>query len=459
MAGEAQYINPIIQAMIQSRQLGQQQQELQLRAQQQQIASQQFQQEQQVRQQLADQAEQQLENEAKYHQQMIDLENQTKGAQLEGLRLNARNMINEMIRNGVSPESLMNQGSAPPPSNPLAGVGNYPQIPDTRSLNLPGLGINIPLSQMPTQQDLLQGDINRLQGEAYAKSQGELPAQMTLQSSKNDFEQRMKQTEMDWDKQKTEMDLASRNRIANMENGTRMYQIGQEYGVSPEQGQAGIFGISTGQLPPNMTNPIDRRLTTGVIANGGRLPSKTDAAAFEQLGTMQDVYKKMEALADQLPDETKLGPAGSVANTLALKKIVNSPLSTDLQNSLNELMPSVVAAMHNVQGYTGNRLNSNDITILQNALSGVKTKQQLLHNEQSLKDTVNNRVVNSLESGMPNWQQNNMYHAWGVTPAWLIQAQQNSPLATQKDTNGNPLYNLNIDQSVKSGQPVWDKVR
>src|SRR5271154_3551170 len=163
MANESQYFHPIIEAMgqlqnsiLQRQQLAQQlavqQSEIQARAK-----------NTQIEQQRADQAEEALKNEKEYHTTMLTQQNAMQQAQMEILHMQALKGIRDEIAGGIKPEALANSGSAPQPGQPNTPgvVGGIPASPDTRAIDLPGIGLHIPISSLPSQQDLISGEVNR----------------------------------------------------------------------------------------------------------------------------------------------------------------------------------------------------------------------------------------------------------------------------------------------------------
>ena len=470
MANEAQYINPIIQAMIQGNQLALQNRSLSAQVANQQQERKQAADELKIRQQMADQAEENIQRQHEYNTGMLENEHNRLQAQLQEHNLNATLALPQLLKAGLPPEVIASlfggktTGSPASESQPNTPgiVGGLPAQPDTRGIQLPG-GQIIPLSSMPTQADLLNQDVTRARAMSGAQAGGAAEAEepfkiaasereMTKAEAQQDFLTRQKATDINWDKEKENLDTQTRLRVAGIEASTNKYRTDKEYGISPEQFKAGVYGLATGQLQPNMTNPVDRQMTTGALGAGFRLPQKTDQQSFESVGQMKDVYKKLDDLASQLPSEKDLGPLGATANALGMSTLAHSALSTDLKNKINELAPQAFNIVKNAQGYTGNRMNSQEMSYVQNGLSNVGTKEQALDYKKKLQDTIDNRIVNSLEVGMPQAQQHMLYNAYKVTPAWITQARQ-SPQAQKQEAQG---YSLDVDNSIKKGQLVYD---
>lgn len=458
MAGEDQYIHPIIQAMIAGQQQSLARQQLAQQLAQQGNENQARQQQLKIEQQRADQAEEQIHNEADYRKSSLENATQLLHAHLEQARQEALQNIPLLIKSGMDPGIMTGQAA------PAQGQ------PDTRTITVGGL--NIPISSLPTREKLLANEQQELGSKAQAVSAGtaagkqpydeamaelQFGHQKALQGSTQDFQQRVKEMELDWDKTKEKMDTGTRMAIANLEAHTQNTRTEAEYGITPDQMQAGMGGLATGQIKANMTNPIDRRMATTFMANGGRVIDDKTAAAMRELGGMKDVYKKLDDLASQLPSEKQLGPIAATANALGASTIAHSALSTDLKNKINELAPQAYTILKNAQGYTGNRMNTNEMNYIQNGLTNIGTKEQALDYEQKLKDTIDNRMVNIMQVGMPKWQQNTNYHANGITPAWITE-QAN---IDKQNPNGNYSKGLrpDIDATLDQGgnQVLWTR--
>lgn len=455
MAGEDQYIHPIIQAILGAQQMARQGQELALRKQQ--IANEQEsrQSEAKYRQGLLDEAQKRLDQEHEYQTGMLANENKLREAQLGALQLNARKMVQELTLGGARPESL-GQVSGQGPIAP-GTPGMIAGTPDQRVLTLPG-GMQINVRDLPTSQDLIQAEMNKARGLSAAQAEGAEPSkeaylekqqqgQQDLERQREEFENNLTNSKLAWDKIKNKLDNATRLQIAGMTTGAEMKRAQMEYGYTPEQAAAMMTGLATGQITPNFNNPRLSSIGSTFIANGGRLPGKNDGQMMRDLGQMKDVYDKMHALEDLLPSEKELGPVAATANALGMSHIAHSQLSTDLKNKLGELQTDLFPIMKNVEGYGGTRMYTSAMQTI-NGVTNVGTKEQMKDFENSLKNTVSNRIINQLETGMPSWQQNMIYHANGVTPAWVLQGRN-----PDMESKG---YTLDLPTSIAKGKVIYD---
>ena len=464
MAGEDQYIHPIIAAM------GQMQQGLIARQQlAQQLAAQQAEQQNrvkqtQIEQQRADQAEEALGNEKEYHTTMLKQQAAMQQAQMEMLHMQAIKGIRDEIASGIKPEALANSGSAPQQNTP----GIIGGTPDTRAIDLPGIGLHIPISSLPSQQDLVSGEANRAGAIAGAQSsaeaQGALPSKLILareefankkdlQNNENDFRARQQTNELASHEKIAQWDRGTQVELGKMRNDTELQGLNMRYNISPEDTQSAIAAIITGQVKPNFDNPIDRRLITSIENNGGRVLPPKDAEALQASRGMDPILKKLTDWSNKLPDEEKTGPINAVTNAMGLRGILGTGLSTDLKNELNQITSDGFAVARNVDSVTQGRIPMQEMNQVLNSFANVTTKQQARDNINYLKEKLDNRIGNVIEGGMPNFQQKALYYAYGVTPPWITQQIQ----IDKANPQGNQSKGLkpDVDESIKRGQVVY----
>lgn len=460
MAGEEQYIHPIIAAMgqLQSSMLARQQMAMQLAQMQNEQGNKQNQLK--IEQQRADQAEQQMSDEHEYHSTMLEQSHAMQQAQMEMMRMQAVKGIRDEIAAGVKPEALTNSGQAGNPNTP----GIIGGTPDTRAVDLPQLGLHINLADLPTQDSLLGAETKRVGALTTAKEQAEQPFDFAMESLKHgdtmaqqkaqqDFTERLKNSTQEWEGIQKDLDRHSQVALANIRGGYELAGKKMEYDASPDQLNAGITGLASGSLPVNMTNPVDRKMATAFIANGGRTVPKEDAQSARQVGAVKDLMNKMDNVAQFLPDEKTLGINSAVTDAATMAQLNKLPVQTDAKEALQELAPQIMTAVRNTQGVTGSRFNPQEMTAMQSLLTGIKTKQQLKSAEQSIQDSVDNRVSNVIQAGMPTWQQNIMSKSTGITPKWILD-QQN---LDRQNSKGNFAQGLrpDVDKSIQTGKIMW----
>lgn len=427
-----------------------------------------------IEQQRADQAEQQLENEHEFHSKTLEQQHAMNQAQMELHKMTALKGIRDSIYEGMNPAALTNKGSPGTPNAPgiIAGVpgGTMGGTPDTRALNLPGLGINIPLNQMPTQQSLLNTEATQRGALAKAQSAGseegalpykqilaneEFAHKKDLQDNENDFRARQQTNELASHEKIAQWDRGTQFALGKMRNDTELQGLNMRYNLSPADTEAAGAAIFTGQVKPNFDNPIDRRLITAGQNQGFRILPEKDAEALRNSQGMNPVLDKLENWVNKLPDEQKQGPVSAVTNALGLKGILGTGLSTDMKNELNQIKSDGFTVARNVDNVTQGRIPMQEMNQVLDSFANVTTKQQGKDNLKYLRDKWNNRIGSNLEGGMPQAQQNMIYHTYKIPPPWLTQQIE----MDKQDPKGNQSKGLqpDIDASVGKGQLVYTR--
>lgn len=449
MANEDQYIHPIIQAMISSQQQMFARQQLAQNFQQQQNETAARQQQLKIEQQRADQAEEALDDEHKYHSTMLEQQHQIQQAQMEMMQMSARKQIRDDLLNGTPPEMMTNQGQ---PGQQVPGGG---AIPDTRSINLPNLGLNVPISVLKQAQQSIPAALqSQARGMASAQTQGQLeatePYKISDEERRANTAKQLKQMDIDYQMKKDQFDKSTLITLQNLRNGPEYQRNQLEYGITPEQQEAGINGFMVGDFLPSssdLTNPRAARAYAEFKQLGGKALNKEDNQFFDNANRVDGAVKDLLAISQQLPDETKLGSAGAVANARALSALNNSSLSLDLRNKINEMNLNIPAIMRGVQQYPGSRMNTNDMMMIQKGTSNIGTMQQAQDYASKLMEMKNRNIVNA-EGGMPKIQQDLLWNNRHVTPSYVIQSR--NPQLEQKG------YTLDMDRSIAAGKALYD---
>jgi hypothetical protein len=469
MAGEAQYINPIIQAIIQGNQLALQNRSLSAQVANQQVQREQAQNELKIRQQLADQAEENIQRQHEYNQGMLENEHNRLQAQLQEHNLNATLAIPTLIKAGLPNEliasllggKMTGSPGQNAPDNPMASAPGFPTpqaTPDTRAIQLPNGGPNIPLSAFPTQQSELESEMQRAQGLSGATETGRLKAQEPFEiadeARKASTARDLKKMELDAQAKRDQFDKQTQVQVANIRNQPEFQRNQLQYAITPEVMQSGIRGFMNGDfLPSNqdMTNPKMATIYSAFKQLGGQSNSKQTQEFFGNSNRVDEAVNDLKTVANSLPDETKLGRGGAVANARALSMIANSSLSTDIKNKIQELNLNIPAILKSVQQVPGSRLNTMDQMVVQKGLDNIGTKQQALDYANHLLQMRDSNIVNA-QSMMPQLQQNILFKDKGVKPSWIIQA-ENTPQAQSQKANG---FTIDLPKSVNKNQLVWD---
>jgi hypothetical protein len=463
MAGEDVYIHPIIQAIMQGQQMALQRNQLAADIAQRQTENTNRQALLKIEQQRADQAEKQLENEHDFHSKTLEQQNNIQQAQMELYKMQAIKGIRDSIYEGMSPDALMNSGSAPQPN---ASGGS---TPDTRAFDLPGLGIHIPYAQMPTQESLGAGAARTAGQLAQAQSAGiaagrqpydeamaeiQFGHQKSLQQGQQDFESRLNATKQDWEGIQKGLDRQSQASLANIRGNYELAGKKMEYDLSPDEMSAGVMGLMSGEFQPNFKNPRDAKLATAFQAIGGRPVPPADNAAARQMGSLDDIFNKMEDLKSMLPDENKLGINSAKGDAYTMGKLNALGIPTDYKEAMAELAPQMLSLVKDTQGVTGNRgINPIEAQKASDLLTNARTQQQMDRAIQSIKDTRDNRVANVLQAGMNTTQQNVFAKTNQVAPKWLID-QQNIDRQNPQG-NWSKGYRPDVQKSLQTGQIMW----
>lgn len=464
MANEESYIHPVIQAIANF---------TQNRLAQQQLAAtiQQRQQENQLRAKQLQQEEERIKNEHEHYQGMLQNQHDLLQSQLDNAKLNALKDVREM---GGDVTGLANTGAPPQQtgSTPtLPGMPSMPTMaPGTRGLKLSnGSVINLEsipsvLQQFAAQTPLLA---QRIGAQTQAQEEAKLPYnetmaelqfghQKALQMGQQDWEDRHTKAIEDWQAIQKKLDRTEEERLANIRGGYELAGKKMEYDLSPEQLNAGAVALMTGQAKPNWTNPRDTKIATAVNASGARPLMPADAVTLQSLQAMGPVLDEMDNFANKLPSESKLGVSRAVADAALEKGIVLSPVSTDLQVERNKLLSDVYTIGKSVDSMSGGRIPFNMLEKVASNIANITTKEQAQNIKQYIQDKLSNRVGSVIEGGMPNFQQNLLYHTYAgqgsnnqiLMPGWL-QLQRNPNLERQG-------LRLNIEQSLKDNKAVYE---
>lgn len=323
MAGEDQYINPIIQAMVHSAQLGQQRLETQERAKQ-------FTQENKIRQQLADQANTELQNQSKYHQDVT--ENAHARLQLEEKEshLHALEVARQVIQGGTQPQDVQGSGSAaiaPSPGLP-AGVPAQPQMQQ-----VPGIeGLQFPKGTFPGPQQ----EAERIKLEAGAKARGEaegrLPSEQALAATNHANKLLENEANLNNALKLHAQEGAEQEKIANIHGGyqlaasnvagkyhllgiEKMHSLGLD-GLGEDSGGAintvnnAIDGILDGQTDYKGLRPDLKRAVDAVTGQRGWQIPTNQKDYQKKLDTVGNIQTLMQQYRDLAQNYSSDSPGG-----------------------------------------------------------------------------------------------------------------------------------------------------
>lgn len=418
MAGEDQYINPIIQAMIASSQLQGQAASRKQQAEQEKTQNAQ-------RQQQIDQETERLKEEHEFHQQTIDNATQLLKAHLAQAhnetafsRIQNFKTLSDLSKNGVDIGKLF---PGTPQDSGVAEVGSSPTV------SLPGNEgdqQNVPVSAFPTQQQSQQSQFALEKGSALAKTQGEQEALAPFSSvafgRQKDLEHQKAIDAMN----RTITEGANQERIANIHGGYSLaaereatngrlqgIKYAHQLGLGDEDSAIANNledSVINGTQPYNTLSPDQKRAVTGVAqAKGHVLPTVkgyTDAL---------DTAKESQSLLQQARDLANNYSSDS-GNTNYLMNAVKQHIpGTDLKAKMDSLNGQV----NTVRTGLGVSRSSNPETerLFKAIFSPTNTKEQNMDNIESLAKQLNVSVNNLFPKNVPASQKNYVLGNRGIT--------------------------------------------
>lgn len=424
MSNEAQYINPIIQAMISSAQIHQGKEELKQRALQAKA-------DEDLRSRAQDAHEKQIEYEhqqaqdmlTKYHLPMLQ-------ATLQKASMDARDHVQRALASGVDPSAFRHpdqqiQGGGIP------GIGDIPDFtkPGTPAgmLTLPGTGENIPISAFPDPTKASSIAANRIAADTAAKAGAELPFQLqlanlhynnqsALQQQAQDFQSKNLDKQLEASKLKDQFDKATQLQIAGMTLGSHEKIAMMEHGITPEQLQSGVVQAMTGMRKFTSDNIYDRNIMQTLEASGGRPLDPKEADTLKQLNGLGQTFDKMEGfITKNLPSEKKEGSLAATGKAYAQGLIAKSGLPTDIKTDFDTIKSDALRVGRGLEGMTGGRVLSKQLDLDLNSLVGPGiTQEQALRKLQSLKNQYINQEQNVIMGGLPDVQKKAIIQKYGL---------------------------------------------
>jgi len=414
MSNEAQYYNPIIQAMIASSQLqqgaaGQKQQALRDKA------------NEDARQKELDQAQQRLENEHDYQQSMVKNATDLLGAHIAQSKTEAMKNIGQMRSMGMDPSSMF-------PGQPITspdGTTN-PQP----SISLPGLGINnVPQNAFPTQEQATAHDAALTKARAFAQTSGEYSAMAPYTDAARNFTEKIKKEENDAQMARTLAQGANEERVTNIRNtgesantaareqgANYRTQLTQGFGTDPDN--AAIFDNAEeaivngeedlGKLP----KPVQKHALAIAAQKGDVLPTdfKGYSSALSSAASAQQLLNQARDMANKYSSDSS-GYTGVGAGLLNLGK--GAVPGTDLKNAQD----SLDAQVNTVRTGLGVSRSSNPETerLFKGLYSPSNTKQQNLSKVEALAKSLNVPVQQLFPKNIPDSMKNRVLTNRGIT--------------------------------------------
>jgi hypothetical protein len=415
MAGEDQYINPIIQAMIASSQL-----QGQAESRKNQVAQQKIQDQQRARE--LDLAQQRIEQE---HQQYTDMLNKVHlpmlQSQLEAARIGTLKNVGDLAASGGDLSKLFPQGT---PDN-----SQGPEVTPTPSINIPGAGNNIPISAFPTQAQNDAHQAHLMEASAHAQTQGHLEAMAPYTAAANQFTEKLKQEEADQAMQRTLAQGANQERIAQIretgDNARNAATIGMqnhrtelEFGMGGSSNMADMAdnaeeGVVNGEEQLSaFPKTLQKGIFTAAQAKGDVLPTdyKGYKGVLDAAKSAQNLLNQARDIANQYSSDS----SGYTGLGSGLANVVKSKIPTTDVNSKVDLLKSQI---NSVKGSLGISRSSNPETemLMEGIFNPARTKQQNLDNIDAVAKQLNTAVESQFPKNIPTQQKARVLRNYGLT--------------------------------------------
>lgn len=414
MSDEAQYYNPIIQAMIanaQSRQAGDQ-----LKAQVQQhkdlMAHQGIQED--IEKQRVAQEQQRIEQEHEYHTSTIENATKLLGAHLDQAKNEALDRARQFVAQGGSPGAYQKPATQIPTQPDLGISGEVPgSATPPGMMDIPGYG-RISAGTLKTKEQLEAEAVKHAGDVTTATHAAAEPYKISEDERKFGNDKDLEELKTKAASALADKHIGSAERIAQLERGTQQsianghnatqLQMGQlQYGLTPEEGQGLVTSIFTGQQKPSLGNPVERRLVGNMESQGFKLPGK-DVDTLRNIANIDPILDRFEAFANKLPT-SKVG---------AMVSGLQEHLPTDLANEYKMINTDLQKVATGIEGMPGSRPLTQQF---KSESGGVPTlgitKQQALDRVANLRQRAL-EVRNSIISGYPKAQQDLLNKTYNV---------------------------------------------
>lgn len=392
MAGEEQYINPIIQAMQMAQQRQQQQQNLALE-------TQRVKQEGAYQQATTDRLAKQLDLEHELHKRTLEeVTIPQLQAQLAAQRLQQVEGMNQAHAQGVTPAMLaaMTGGTY----NPGDQSKSYQQIPGVQtppgqgpgaSLSFTPVGAKAPISLNPdTDLESPAAYLQRLAAQAQAPEAGKQAAeepgkvaasarsaenQKALETQRVAAEKEAATAKAAVDEEleniksraamkRTLAEQAAENQRSHERNGVQLRIAG--YSEDPEKDSARIQAAAdlaeTGKYPATL-NPakgFDSQVLGVINQRGTQQVDKKVPEQLKRTNDLIDAYGKMQDYISQLPE----GSIGGLLRGAAIK----APFSNEAKGEFQSLQSNVLKIGKEVQDNSGGRTNIKQLGFEENSI-------------------------------------------------------------------------------------------
>lgn len=424
MAGEAQYINPIIQAMFETANLSQ-------KVAQRKQESEQFKAEQALREKTAAATQKHLEGQTEYQKSLIEQEAERLKQQADLNHIHGLQLINELTARGLDIRKILQPGKPQPTGETQQAPGIVGGIPQTKpTVQVPGLG-----DVDPTGFQTPAGEAQRIQNLVQSQEQGKqnvlgplemkyknIDAQNRLALQSNEFAQQLRMLQ---------------GQGANAERLERI-RAGAQQANTNLTGQYHLKGIEIANgIDPNDpagTNNVNENLIDGILqgqedykalpkarkqgidalaaSRGWILPTdqKKYAKDLDSITTIQQVLSQFRDLANNYSRDT---PGGTNISKLSGGLVGGVIPGTDLSSKLDTMkgMGGTLASYFDQQNRKSDAEILREVTA---AYDPKATKQQNLTKLEDLTKRLDGTVKNTFR-GMPGDQVNHILSSHGIT--------------------------------------------
>lgn len=458
MAGEEQYINPIIQSMISTAQLSQrgkaneEEKRKNIEAE-------------KARQEQLKQEQQRITNENEYRKAMVEHESKRLQLEHDQASLHSRQIIADLVGKGFDVGKLGFPQAGSNPTQLNAGNATLPdfqQPANEPTYQIPGIDQPVPASGFPSSSELLAKEMERARGIAGAQTQGQMEAAKPFKiedlnretAAKKDIlaqtfgnEKQLTSMKEDWEGAQKKLDRSTQLQIANIHTGPEMEKLRLEYGGgNPAMMGAITKQLLTGQAPYSDTNPLLRTLGAKATAAGAQIPQKGDWQALRASEELLPLFDKLKQFAnDNLPSEATQGKTMARGQAMVQGLSSKLPIPTEAKTKYDEIMSQIFRVGQQLDSATGGRYPVMLINKIAGGLTDLGTTKELaldkLNNMQNIYGT---KLQNDVMAGWPDWQKKLAYSS-GITPDYVRSA-------PPKNSLGLP---LNKDKSIQAGQPVY----
>jgi hypothetical protein len=468
MAGESQYYNPIIEAMIASTQNTERikTREQQGKQHDAELKAKEKQQEQQQK-----QFEAQLKQEADFRNKQIDFESQRLKLESNRAAMDFMKTGRELVKEGGNEEAFLAQFpelAKQMPAAPMVqqNLGNVPQEAHAQN---PVYTQELPEGAYPDPQvshpvigekqgsrfynpEVEAANVQRL---AQAKLGPETEARKKLIDYENDFKKKGDEAERLWRSSESKLDRDSHERIsANSLRAQSEHWKLQYGGSTPGQNSGMLLAGMTGRMKLDGSNPHERAILNQIYAEGGRPIDPKELNALKDSQKLLPFFPKMKAFAESLPENPVAAAASGSAKAFLQNKL---NITTDQMNEMAQIKGHILNVGRALEGMTGRPLVAQLQIDLDSILSGTLSRKHATERWNNIAEMFRNNYDNVLLGGTSPEQKKLLERLEGIVPAFEVAPKEKPDpefLKVAPKTN-KAGHKLDRENSIKFGRPVY----